>query len=162
MNNPYTPPQASLEAATQLQATPPLWNPNVAACLSLFFSPVFGAILHMKNWQALGRPKEAAASKKWAIFCGVAYGFMTVAAISMPESAPVNMAARLGGLVLLLAWYAAVARSQVQFIAFAYDKSYTQRGWLQPVLYAVLANVGLMVIAFVVAFSVAAIRGAAN
>ena len=35
---------------------PSLYNPNVSANLCLLFSPIFSAILHAKNWQALGKP----------------------------------------------------------------------------------------------------------
>ena len=63
--DPYAPPQTDLSApAAELENNPPLWNPNAAAMWSLLFSPVFGALVHMKNWQAMGEPEKAAASKR--------------------------------------------------------------------------------------------------
>jgi hypothetical protein len=40
-----------------------LWNPEAAAMWSLVFSPAFGAYLHMRNWQQLGRNEKAVESK---------------------------------------------------------------------------------------------------
>ena len=41
-----------------------LWNPNVASCLSLFFTPAFGAWLHAVNWRSLGENDKARQSMK--------------------------------------------------------------------------------------------------
>lgn len=54
------------------EEAPPLWNPNAAANWSLLFSPVFGALLQMKNWEALGEDDKALNSKRRAIGAGVA------------------------------------------------------------------------------------------
>ena len=65
--NPYAPPQADVEpVAVETPAAPSLWNPNAAASWSLIFTPIFGAILHMKNWEALGEPQKAAGARSWA------------------------------------------------------------------------------------------------
>ena len=53
----YAPPTAHVDdvhAARQSAVAPPLWNPGAAMAWSLLFSPIFGAFVHMKNWQALG------------------------------------------------------------------------------------------------------------
>ena len=61
--NPYAPPKAVVADIAPRQDSPPLWNPNAAANWSLLLSPAFGAFLHMKNWEELGEPAKAAASK---------------------------------------------------------------------------------------------------
>lgn len=63
--NPYAPPAADLEPERVLDVVPTLWNPGVAAGLGFFFSPIFGAIINMKNWQAMGEPAKARQSMMW-------------------------------------------------------------------------------------------------
>ena len=60
--NPYAPPTAAVADIGTATAAPrpPLWNPGAAASWSLLLSPVFGAILHMKNWQAMGEQTAGA------------------------------------------------------------------------------------------------------
>jgi hypothetical protein len=156
MTNPYTPPQASLTEVNQLDPSPPLWNPNAAAAWSLLFSPIFGSILHMKNWQALGKTKEAAASKRWVIGCIAAMVAMIVLTFIFPESKSIDRWTTFGGFVLLIAWYAASAREQIQFVTSGYGKDYVRRGWGKPFLYVLLTFVALMAVVIVVAVVAAA------
>ena len=67
--NPYDAPQADLrdDLGSGQGPAPALWNPNAAASWCLAFSVVFGAYLHMKNWEALNEPEKASASKKWFV-----------------------------------------------------------------------------------------------
>ena len=58
-HNPFAPPQAEVADVPTGEAAPALWNPNAASSWSLLFSPIFGAYLHMQNWQALGQPDKA-------------------------------------------------------------------------------------------------------
>jgi hypothetical protein len=44
---------------------PALWNPKPAAYWSLLFSPAFGAFLHARNADAMGRVDEAKANRMW-------------------------------------------------------------------------------------------------
>jgi hypothetical protein len=156
MNNPYTPPQASLTEVNELDPAPPLWNPTAAAAWSLLFSPIFGAVLHMKNWQALGKTKEAAASKRWVIGCIAAMVAVLVLTVLFPESKSIDRWTTFGGFVLLIAWYAASARDQIQFVNFGYGKDYIRRGWGKPFLYVLLAFVAMMVAVIVLAVVAAA------
>ena len=50
-----------------------LWNPNAAAIWSLFFTPIFGAWIHARNWKALNRQKEARWSMM-AVFLYILFG----------------------------------------------------------------------------------------
>jgi hypothetical protein len=43
---------------------PALWNPKAAAYWSLLFSPAFGAFVHARNADAMGRVDEAKANSK--------------------------------------------------------------------------------------------------
>ncbi len=156
MNNPYSPPQASLTEVTQLDPSPPLWNPNAAAAWSLLFSPIFGSILHMKNWQALGKTEEASASKRWVIGCIAAMVAMIGLTLMFPESESIDGWTTMAGFVLLIAWYAASARDQIQFITNGYGKDYVRRGWGKPFLYVLLTFVAMMVVVVVLAVIAAA------
>jgi hypothetical protein len=62
-DNPYAPPKAAVEDVVTFEPSPALWNPNAAASWSLLFTPIFGSLLHMKNWQAMGNREKAASSK---------------------------------------------------------------------------------------------------
>ncbi|QYF94921.1 hypothetical protein KY495_07015 [Massilia sp. PAMC28688] len=149
--NPYSAPQSDLSSKTDAFAGVPLWNPNAAACWSLLFTPVFGAILHMKNWEALGRPEKARESKNWAIMAGVV--LLVVTAFSA-MAAPGSLGDRMGnivGIALLAAWYMSSGRQQVQLVKESGD--YIKRGWGKPLLFAVLATVALILFVGVVAFS---------
>ena len=65
-DNVFAPPKANLEREATEEA-PALWNPNAAANWCLLFTAAFGAYLHMRNWQALGQPDRARASRNWMI-----------------------------------------------------------------------------------------------
>ncbi len=156
-SNPYSPPQANMEAEPVLDPAPPLWNPNAAACWSLLFSPIFGALLHMKNWEALGRPEEAKKSGWWAIGSLAFYLLSLISGALMPESKLLDGLDRFGGFALLLAWYGLSARDQVQFLTFRHGPEYPRKGWGKPLLYGVLVLVALFAAtALVVGFSEAA------
>jgi len=131
-HNPYAPPLASLDEAPAAAVAPALWNPSAAARWSLLFTPVFGAFLHMRNWQALGAEVEARQSRNWIIF-NVA--FLLVVAV-LPDSRAVDVLSRIGGLAVLIAWYAGLGRAQTRLVAQRYGKGYPRRGWARPLLCA--------------------------
>lgn len=131
--NPYAPPLADVADVPVQEAAPPLWNPNAAASWSLLFSPIFGAILHMKNWQAMGEPQKAAASKTWAIACAVFLVVLTlVSAWLAEENKAVDAIGRFGGFGLLVAWYYQLGKSQNAFVLARYGKDYPRKGWPWP------------------------------
>jgi hypothetical protein len=150
--NPYSPPQTDLSApAAELENNPPLWNPNAAAMWSLLFSPVFGALVHMKNWQAMGEPEKAAASKRWAIGIVVALIALVVLELAFPTNRLFNAASSFGGFGLLIGWYMASGREQVQVVSMRFI-GYPKRGWGQPLLYAVLAFIAFIVVMAICGF----------
>ncbi len=123
-------------------SSPQLWNPNAAACWSLLFTPVFGALLHAFNWRQLGQTAKAQQSMFWV------YGALVVllVALVLPQSV-LRDVRHLPLMALLLAWYFLSAKPQVAYIrdnAISYEK----RTWVLPlaigfvglVLYSVVAS----------------------
>ena len=148
-DNPYAAPQAAVADVIERDAAPALWNPGAAASWSLLFTPIFGTILHMKNWQALGEPEKADSSRKWAIANVVFILAVLAAAVTMPESKPVDALSRLGGLAMLVTWYFSSGKAQMAFVDQRFGKNYPKRGWGKPLLFGLLGMVGLFVVAAV-------------
>lgn len=137
--NPYAAPQATKGASSgDERLSPPIWNPAAAAAWSLLFGPMFGAFLHMKNWLALGRPAEAATSRRWLVANALLFVLSLGLSFALPPSGSLNAFNFFGGIAFLLAWYFISARDQVRFVASTYGKHYQRRGWGKPLLYAVL------------------------
>ena len=136
-NNPYAAPTAHVEDIVRGAAAPPLWNPNAAAVWSLLFTPIFGAWLQMKNWQALGEAKQAAASRAWAIGNLVVFVGVLALAVLAPETKLLDSVTRILQLVLLISWYVNSARTQVRFVKERFGTGYPRRGWAKPLLIGV-------------------------
>jgi MFS family permease len=143
--NPYAPPAAEVADVVQGEATPALWNPNAAANWSLLFSPIFGALLHMKNWQALGEPEKTDSSKRWAITVLVVFVVLALLGGLLPNEKAIDAVSRVIPIALLFGWYAASARHQTAYVKARFGQSYRRRGWLKPLLFAVLGMVGFVV-----------------
>jgi hypothetical protein len=154
-DNRYAPPAAHVEdVQTAVDEAPALWNPGAAAAWSLLFSPVFGALLQMKNWQALGDAQKAATSKTWA---GLSLAFMiglVLLGAFLPESKALDQFSRIAGLAFLLAWYFSHGKLQVAHVKQRFGKTYPRRGWGKPLGYALLVIFGIFAVVFVVAFVV--------
>lgn len=159
--NPYAPPKAVVKDVTAMEAAPPLWNPGAAASWSLLFSPIFGSILHMKNWQAMGDEAMAASSRRWAIGSVAFFAIYLLLSMVLPESKAMDTAGRAGGLALLLAWYFSIAKRQSAQVLARYGKTYPRRGWGKPLLLGVLGYVGVIVAAIVVGVAIGITQGAA-
>ena len=149
--NPYAPPEAVVAGTSAGAQAPPLWNPNAAALWGLVFTPTFGAILHMKNWQALGDAARAASSKRWAI--GTALFTLVSAGLAMvlPESPTLDLLFRFSGLGVLLAWYYGDGKAQIEHVKQLFGGAYPRRGWAVPPVLgfaAVLALMALMILVF--------------
>ena len=155
-SNPYAPPTATVEdiSPRPAEASPPLWNPSAAAKWSLLFSPIFGAALQMKNWQALGEPEKAAQSKQWLLGSIGFFLLLFVLGMVLPESRGVDVGFRGAGIGLLVAWYTLSAKVQVAHVAARFGTAYPRKGWGKPILYAVLIFLAFLVAVFMVAFVV--------
>jgi len=155
--NPYAPPSAEIADVAVHEASPALWNPNAAACWSLIFSPVFGGILHMKNWQAMGRPEEAASSRNWVIGTLLVLVATIVMAVVLPDSKFMDLLSRFFGFGTLIAWYYAIGKSQNAAVLARYGKDYARKGWGKPLSLAVLALIGFLVLAVIIGGAAAAL-----
>jgi hypothetical protein len=127
--NPYAPPAAAVADPDLAEQVPALWNPGAATAWSLLFTPVFGAILQMKNWQALGEPVQAARARTWAIGCAVYTVLVSLASIVVPASAIFDRFALVSDLALLLVWYFANGRAQIGHVRKRFGKTYLRRRW---------------------------------
>jgi len=134
---------------TNAEEKPPIWNPNLAAILSIPLTPVFGAYLHMLNWRELGEPQRAATSQKWfkaAIALAIGYIILPVAT---PDLKDVDVKMSLVGWVFLISWYLASARSQAKFVKEKYGTNYTKRPWGKALGIALLVILGYLVVSAV-------------
>ena len=134
---------------TNAEEKPPIWDPNLATALSLAFTPIFGAYLHMLNWRALGEPQRAATSHKWfnaAIALGILYTMLPVA---VPDSKNAGVKMGLVGWIFLISWYLASARSQAKFVKEKYGTNYTKRPLGRALGIALLVTLGYLVVSAV-------------
>ena len=124
MSSPYAPPKANLEAApSSVGPAPELWNPDAAGGWSLLFSPIFGSVLVMKNYQALGEEALARSARNW-MFGSIFMLFVTVFVGG-------------AGFAWIIVWYYMLQRKQTQYIKERWGKDYPRRGWGVPLLIAV-------------------------
>ena len=146
----YRTPQSN-DAALNDSDAPALWNPNAAALWSLLFLPVFGATLHMLNARAMG-DKDQIRQSKWALI------ILLVIFLLLPLVALFfNPKNNTFGLILLLGWYFAIGRRQVEAVKQQYGSNYPRKSWLKPLALAVLGVAVYLAYAVVVAFLIASI-----
>jgi hypothetical protein len=134
--NPYAPPQAAVGEVPSQAVAPALWNPNAAANWSLIFTPMFGAFLHMKNWQALREEGKARASRYWIIVSAAVFSGLTLLAALQPQSKGAGPLIRSAGFILLLSWYFSSARAQARYVKERFGSQYPRCGWGRPLLVA--------------------------
>lgn len=140
--NPYAAPAAQVaDIRRDGTEAPELWNPNAAANWSLLFTPIFGAFLHMRNWQALGEPDRAARAKGWVIASTAVLLLSVIVALSMKSELAADGAGKGIGVLWLLIWYFGTARAQARYVKEEFGKDYPRRGWGMPLLIAVGATV---------------------
>ena len=141
-----TPQSNDSNAALDNSDAPALWNPNAAALWSLLFLPVFGATLHMLNARAMG-DKDQIRQSKWALI------ILLVIFLLLPLVALFfNPKNNTFGLILLLGWYFAIGRRQVEAVQQQYGSNYPRRPWFKPLALAVLGMVAYLAYAFIVGF----------
>ncbi len=151
--NPYAPPQAAvrdIEPGHSLEAAPALWNPNAAASWSLLLTPMFGAFLHMKNWQAMGETQRAATSKKWIIGTVVVYLLIAVMGALAPDGKAADGIGRAVGFAVLLSWYFTSAKAQAKFVKERFGDAYPRRPWIKALLLGVAGIIAFIVTAMLV------------
>lgn len=131
-SNLYSAPASNLEAEIVSDAMPALWNPGATVAWGFFLSPIFGGILQMRNWDALGKPEEALKSKRWVIATALYVLFIIVLELVAPQNV-LARSTKLMGVLWFIAWYAGSGRDQSPFVSFAVPGGYTKRGWLKPI-----------------------------
>ena len=129
-------------------APPALWNPNSAACWSLLFSPAFGAFLHARNADSLGRTEEAKANRMW-FYISVAFLVFTLVSVIIP--AIPDAIFRVAGIGLLLGWYFSLGKKQIKYVKDTWQDRYQRKSWTKPLLIAFGCLVGLFVALFILA-----------
>ena len=157
--NRYAPPKAQVADVVGSDQAPPLWNPNAAANWCLLFSPIFGAILQMKNWQALGEDDRAASSKRWAIGCGIATFLAMLMGAYSATTPNSNNGTSSYGIVILIVWYIANGRAQGKYVKERFGKDYPRRGWGMPILIAIGVFACVVFVAVIVGFVIGAANG---
>jgi len=143
--NPYLPPAADLERKMPADTIPALWSPGVAAGLAFFLSPIFGALINMKNWDAMGEPVKARQSMMWIYGTVGFYVLMLVAAFSVPDEFASDGLYRAAGLGFFIAWYMTSGKDQKDVVEYRYGKTFPKRGWAKPVLISIGAYITLII-----------------
>jgi hypothetical protein len=123
-----------------------LWNPNAAACWSLLFSPAFGAFLHARNADSLGRVEEAKANRVW-FYVSVAFLAFTLISVFIP--AIPDGIFRNAGLGLLLGWYFSLGKKQIKYVKDTWQDRYHRKSLARPLLIAFGCLIGLFALLFV-------------
>jgi hypothetical protein len=118
---------------------PPLWNPNAAALWSLLFSPAFGAFLHARNAEALGRTEEAKANRFFFRGTLAFVGLVTLVGVLVPRlpDSVWTALSRGGGIGVLVGWYLSVGSKQIRYVKETWHDAYPRRPWTRPLLVAV-------------------------
>lgn len=112
---------------------PALWNPNAAACWSLLFSPAFGAFIHARNAEVLGRIDEAKSNKVWYY---VSLGYIAFVLVSMFIPAIPDVVFRGAAIGLLVGWYSSLGKNQIRYVKNTLQNGYQRKSWSKPLLIA--------------------------
>jgi len=113
----------TIKKNTASSGFPSLWNPSAAVNWSLPFTPIFGAWLQAKNWQALNEPDKAKKSMLW-VYVGIAW-------------VPVNLFIYMPAIWVfyLLGWYFISGKQQIKYLKNN-SVQYKKKSWWIPLLIA--------------------------
>lgn len=133
----------NLRTATPAPASrpPALWNPLAAVGWSLLFSPAFGAFLHARNADALGRADEAKANRVWVYIILGHFGFSLLPIPAVPEGL-----FRLAPIGLLLGWYFGLGKRQIRYVKETWRDRYKRKPWNKPLLIAFSILIGTFIV----------------
>jgi hypothetical protein len=109
-----------------------IWNPQAAARWSILFTPIFGAILQMKNWQSLGQAQKARQSFYWALGVATVIIFTFILTLLFPESGEARAAASYAPWLSLAFWQVLDAGKQSRYVKAELKGDYDKRGWSKP------------------------------
>jgi hypothetical protein len=115
-----------------------LWNPHVAALLSLVLTPVFGAWLHHRNALELGDPRLRRVARMWlgVALAFTASGLYLVSAGQLAPTSAFSASALLSGYTIV--WYAFAGHKQSRVIARLGRPQWRARSFGKPVMVASL------------------------
>jgi len=135
------------QAATNAIPTPPapLWNPDVAAALSIVFTPVFGAVIHALNWKTLRDERRASMAWVWAAVIVIVLAAAALHGI-VPGARDVGATFVLVMLVSLAWWYFGAARAQSKFVVNELKSSYVRASWFTPIWLAAILGSGVLTV----------------
>ena len=134
--NPYVIPHSDL-LPSPVSPAPRLWNPDAAGAWSLMFTPVFGSILLLKNWQAIGRDDKVKAARNWlyasivVLVLAIVVGmvgltfYITISNVTFFVDEYV-------GLIYIFIWYFAWQRPQTKYVKMQWGKDYPRKSWGKP------------------------------
>ncbi len=128
-------------SSTPSDAPPALWNPNAAACWSLLFSPAFGAFLHARNAESLGRPEEAKANRVW-FYLSLAYLGVVLISIFIPTIP--DLVFRGTGIGIFIGWYVGLGKNQIRYVKDTWQDRYQRKSWMKPLVVACACLVGFL------------------
>ncbi|HYC53774.1 MAG TPA: hypothetical protein VEL28_02435 [Candidatus Binatia bacterium] len=129
--NPYAPPTANVEPRAS-EAAPALWNPNAAGLWSLLFTPIFGSVLLLKNWRAIGADDKVRRARIWLV-------------VSVVMLVPA-MIVGLAGFIYIIVWYFAWQKPQATFVKQRWGDGYPRKSWGWPLLIALGCWLALMAV----------------
>jgi hypothetical protein len=123
---------------------PALWNPKAAAYWSLLFSPAYGAFLHARNADAMGRVGEAKANRRW-FYVLIAYLGFTFVTIFIFIPIPQGLL-ELVPIALLFGWYLSLGKKQVTYVKETWRDGYERKSWKEPLLIAFGFLIGISIV----------------
>ena len=130
------------------EVRPALWNPNAAGWWSLLFTPAFGAYLHARNADSLGRTEEAKTNRIW-FYASLGYLVFVLISEFLPElPEAVYRGAAVG---LLVGWWVSTGKAQAQYVKDVWQKNYTRKSWTKPLLIAINCLIGYFVLIVAIA-----------
>ena len=126
---------------------PALWNPKAAAYWSLLFSPAFGAFVHARNADAMGRLDEAKANRTWfrVLIAYLGVVFVTIFIPAFPDGL-----LDLAFIGLLFGWYLSLGKKQVMYVKATWRESYERKPWKRLLLVASGCLIGTIIVSTVV------------
>lgn len=124
--------------------TPRLWNPNAAANWSLLFSPIFGAWVQARNWQALNQPGKARNSMMWVYF---GFVFLLVV-LFLPDGVGATP-----GIIFLLVWYSSSGKGQAKLIKDQ-NINYEKKTWDRPLLLGLAGFIAYLSVAVAIFWTI--------
>ena len=121
------------------QEQPWLWNPDVAALLSmLVFTGLFGSLIHAANWKRMGRVEHMWRSIGWGIGLIVVWmGVLLYGHFNLDIEFTFKWLMAVNFIHVAM-WYFASGRVQSKVLAYEMNNQYRHESWIIPAVLAVM------------------------